>query len=196
MQDRQALRRKFRRARRALAAPIQDQHADALARHFFASGLALRGQVVGAYMANDGELRLDPLLARLLAAGKRVGLPVARSEPGNTAVLEFYRYDRRTRLQRNRYGIPEPVAGAAFLHRLAIDLLLVPLVAFDRRGTRLGMGAGYYDRFLGDLPDSLRPLVVGVAHEVQRSPDLLPSAPWDVPLDGILTERGWQPLPN
>jgi 5-formyltetrahydrofolate cyclo-ligase len=193
-QDRPALRRAFRQLRRALSPEQQLDHSIAVARHFFALGLAWQAATIGLYLANDGELDLAPLAARLRAARKRVALPVIRNAPGRAAQLEFYRWDARTRLQRNRYGIPEPAPGAAFVPALGIDLLLVPLVAFDRHGTRLGMGAGYYDRFLGALAPGLRPRIVGVAHEVQRSPTTLPAAPWDVPLDGILTERGWQRL--
>jgi 5-formyltetrahydrofolate cyclo-ligase len=193
-QDRAALRRTFRRLRRALPPEQQHLHSIAVARHFFAAGLAWQASTIGLYVANDGELDLAPLALRLRAAGRRVALPVIRSAPGRAPLLEFYRWDTHARLQRNRYGIPEPAPGAAFVPPLGLDLLLVPLVAFDSHGTRLGMGAGYYDRFLGALPPGLRPRIVGVAHEVQRSATALPAATWDVPLDGILTERGWQRL--
>ena len=70
--------------------------------------------------------------------------------------------------------------------------MLLPLVAFDENGGRLGMGGGYYDRFLGSLPALLRPRLVGLAHEVQRSNAPLPKDSWDIPLDDIVTETGWQ----
>jgi 5-formyltetrahydrofolate cyclo-ligase len=54
------------------------------------------------------------------------------------------------------------------------------------------MGAGYYDRFLGRLPQAMRPLTVGLAHEIQRAPEGLEQAPWDAPLDAVATEAGWQ----
>jgi len=174
----------------------QTRHSEAVARHFFAHGLAWRASTIGLYLANDGELDLIPLAERLAAAGKHMVLPVVRSAPGRRPLLEFYRWDTRTPLVRNRYGILEPAPGAGFVPAIALDLLLVPLVAFDRHGTRLGMGAGYYDRFLGALTPGLRPHTVGVAHEVQRSGDPLPSTAWDVPLEGVITERGWQPLPD
>jgi 5-formyltetrahydrofolate cyclo-ligase len=196
MNDRRALRRNFRRLRRQLSSATQALHSEAVARHFFARGLAWRARTIGLYMANDGELDLAPLAARLRTAGKCLALPVVRGAPGRTAHLEFYRWDAEAALIRNRYGIPEPAPGAAFLPVIALDLLLMPLVAFDHHGTRLGMGAGYYDRFLGATAPGLRPCLVGVAHEVQRSAQLLPAAPWDVPLDGVLTERGWQPFPG
>lgn len=159
-----------------------------MARHFFAAALHLKGRTVGLYLPNDGEVDTAPLLARLLRTRRRLVLPVVRGG----RVLEFYRYRADTPLIVNRFGIPEPAPGARYVPSLAVDLLLMPLVAFDDQGVRLGMGAGYYDRCLGRLPAGLRPRLVGIAHEVQRSPDPLPAASWDVPLDGVLTERGWQ----
>ncbi len=139
-------------------------------------------------MAKDGELDATPLLERLPGMRKRVALPVV----SRNGVMSFYRYRPGAELLVNRLGILEPGAGAAFVHPLALDLLVMPLVAFDDRGMRLGMGAGYYDRYLARIPPRMRPLLVGLAHEVQRSPEPLPAATWDVPLDGVITEAGWQ----
>jgi 5-formyltetrahydrofolate cyclo-ligase len=196
MTDRQILRRRFRNLRRAIPDEIQAEHATAVARQFFAAGLGWRARRIGLYMANDGEIDLAPLADRLRRARRQIALPVIRGGTGRAPLLEFYRWDVDAPMMLNRYGIPEPAPGAAFLPALALDLLLMPLVAFDRHGTRLGMGAGFYDRFLGGIAPALRPRLIGVAHEVQRSHARLPAAPWDVPLDGILTERGWQPLPE
>lgn len=147
-------------------------------------------------MANDGEVDLRPLAKRLHAAGKQLALPVVRRTKDGAPTLEFFSWEAGSQLLPNRYGILEPSPGATFIPALSIDLLLTPLVAFDQQGTRLGMGAGYYDRFLGPLPAGLRPMVVGVAHEAQRSPVDLPKAAWDEPLDGALTETGWQVFRN
>ena len=78
------------------------------------------------------------------------------------------------------------------MHPLGLSLLFMPLVAFDDQGNRVGMGLGFYDRFLGRLPATLRPRLIGLAHEVQRSPARLEHKPWDIPLDGVITEAGWQ----
>lgn len=189
--ERRTLRRRFRTRRRALTTDQQASHAAAVTRHFFTSGLALRGRTVGLYFANDGEVNLTPLFARLLRMRKRVALPVVHADGRMT----LRRCRAETPLRPNRYGIDEPARGPA-LTPLAIDVLLVPLVAFDRFGTRLGMGAGYYDRYLGQVAPALRPLLVGVAHELQRSRARLPRGHWDVPLDGVLTEAGWQRFGN
>ncbi|MEQ8858337.1 MAG: 5-formyltetrahydrofolate cyclo-ligase [Pseudomonadales bacterium] len=186
--ERRELRRFFRSKRNALDAPMQAAHAEAVARHFCAAGLTCRGHTVGAYLANDGELDTQPLIQRLLDAGKRLALPVVR----RGRIMEFYRYRANTALTPNRFGIPEPVPGSAYVNPLGIDLLLVPLVAFDAFGMRLGMGAGYYDRFLGRLAPRLRPRLIGLAHSLQYCSDPLPFDDWDVPLDGVVTEQGWQ----
>jgi 5-formyltetrahydrofolate cyclo-ligase len=182
------LRRHFRRLRRSLDASTQSSHAAAVTRHYFTRGPALRASTIGLYFANDGEVDLTALLERLLRMRKRLALPVVRSH----GIMTFHRYRAGTPLMPNRFGILEPGPRAPWLATIGIDLLLVPLVAFDESGTRLGMGAGYYDRCLGRVPAPLRPRLVGVAHEVQRSRTALPRNPWDVPLDGVLTEAGWQ----
>lgn len=188
--ERRELRRFYRDKRRRLAPAVQAANAQAVARAFFARGLHLNGRTVGLYFGNDadGEISTTPLLARLLETRKRLALPVV----GKGGAMALYRYRRRTPLIPNRFGILEPAAGASHVAPLSVDLLLVPLVAFDDYGVRLGMGAGYYDRYLERIPPALRPRLIGLAHEVQRSPDPLPFAEWDVPLDGVLTEAGWQ----
>lgn len=106
--------------------------------------------------------------------------------------MEFYEYDPTQPLINNRYHIPEPHLNARHVTRISQDLIVVPLVAFDESGVRLGMGGGYYDRYLGATCSMLRPQIIGVAHEVQRSRVPLPSEAWDVRLDGVITEAGWQ----
>ena len=188
--DRRRLRRSFRSKRRRIPPGEQAAHAEAVARHFFTSGLFMRSRTLGSYFSNDadGELSTAPVMARLLETRKRLALPVV----GRHGTMRFYRFRRGTPLIANRFGIFEPAPGARYVSPLAVDVLLVPLVAFDGNGVRLGMGAGYYDRFLGRIPPVMRPRLVGLAHEVQRSPEALPRAAWDVPLDGVLTEAGWQ----
>ena len=92
----------------------------------------------------------------------------------------------------NRYRIPEPDARyCRAMKRQFLSLVLMPLVAFDAKGNRLGMGGGYYDRAFNQTQwpyKTRRPLLVGVAHEFQRVPEL-PTESWDVPLDAVITER-------
>lgn len=194
--DHRRLRRLFREQRRALDPGTQAAHAEAVARVVVNARLLLRFDACGLYFTqpDDGELDTLPLLSRLWAAGKTVGCPVV-ADDGH---MDFYRVKPATRLVLNRWGIPEPRTrgrdAGSYLNVRRLSVLFLPLVAFDGSGARLGMGAGYYDRYLGRIPADLRPLVVGLAHEVQRSPDPLPRQPWDVPLDAVATEAGWQPF--
>ena len=156
-------------------------------RALLASPLAWRSRRIAAYLSVDGEVNLRPLLGCLQRMGKLLALPVV--ERSNR--MSFFAHRLEAPLIHNRFGIEEPAPGARWINTRALDLVLAPLVAFDHQGNRLGMGGGFYDRHFGSLPVSLRPLLVGVAHEVQRA-EALPAAPWDVPLDGILTEAGWR----
>lgn len=93
-------------------------------------------------------------------------------------------------LQINDFGIREPLAGTLELVPKSNDLWLIPLVTYDSSGNRLGMGGGYYDRYLSALPE--RPDLIGVAYACQQHPTPLPSATWDIPLDAVITEAGLQ----
>lgn len=185
------IRRKYRILRRSIPHREQLANAGSVARHLINSGLLLRRGVIAAYLPNqaDGELDTAPLLAQIWAMGKRLVLPVVA---GNGPLMNFFDHQPACRLVANRYGIPEPAPGSAHINGRAIAIMLLPLVAFDNQGFRLGMGAGYYDRYLGRLPRRLRPRLIGIGHEIQRSPQPLAHESWDVPLDDVITERGWQ----
>ncbi len=100
--------------------------------------------------------------------------------------MEFARLGPRPRLKKNRFGIPEPPSFRRERRQgRRLDFVVVPLVAFDRAGRRLGMGGGYYDRaFAG----ARRPVLAGLAYAFQQVPRL-PERSWDVPMDLIVTER-------
>lgn len=185
------VRQRFRTARRNLDRFEQSEHALAVSRAAACSTLLLGSGAVGAYLSNaaDGELDTLPLLQRLWSMSKVVAVPVVAARQAH---MNFYRLTPDARLLRNRFGIGEPPMGSPFIHPLGLSLLFMPLVAFDDQGNRVGMGLGFYDRFLGRLPATLRPRLIGLAHEVQRSPARLEHKPWDIPLDGVITEAGWQ----
>jgi len=138
-------------------------------------------RTIGFYWPADGEIDVLPLLRRSLLAGKRCFLPVVRKND-----LLFREFKRGVSLRHNRYGIPEP-QGIRSRTADTLDLLLMPLVAFDVRCNRLGMGAGFYDRTLARAGPG-RPVTIGVAHALQQVPQL-PVEPWDVPLRAVVTDR-------
>lgn len=149
-------------------------------------GSALR---VALYLAVDGELDPLPLIKRRPARTRAWFLPVLRShQPGR---LWFVRWHQGERLRANRYGIGEPIRRHRRLHHARqLDLILLPLVGFDARCNRIGMGAGFYDRSLAFLRRRCcwhRPRLIGLAHECQRLPSIEPR-PWDIRLDAVVTE--------
>jgi 5-formyltetrahydrofolate cyclo-ligase len=186
---RRALRREFRARRRAVDAATRAAAATSAARLLAAAGLPRPGARVGCYVPGDGEFDPSPLIAVARERGCHLYVPVLTTRRGGMA---FGPLDAPARAWRpNRYGIPEPRGLPSLLRRPQdLDLVLVPLVAFDARGHRLGMGAGYYDRafaFLRTRTSWIRPRLLGLAFDVQEAP-ALPVAAWDVPLWGVLTE--------
>lgn len=153
----------------------------------------LRARKVAMYMAGAGELDPQPIMEMALAMKKQCYLPIMSKGllPHTGGKLVFQQYDPQTdSLAVNRYGIHEPLFDPrSLIPTRMLDLILTPLVAFDRQGNRLGMGKGYYDQTLAGLHRQWRrPTLLGMAHSFQEIDALAPEA-WDIPLDGILTEK-------
>lgn len=138
-----------------------------------------RATVVAGYVATGSEADPARLLDHAASLGSTLALPHVTSR---TAPMRFLRWDGRSALHPGPFGLMQPASDAPVA---TPDLVLVPLVAFDRRLKRLGQGAAHYDRALSMLPGAY---AVGLAWSAQEC-DLVPTDPWDVPLDAILTER-------
>lgn len=190
MDTRNDHRRRLRSQRRNL--PRQQRHVAALqvARQFPLASVFARHQRIALYLASDGEIDPMRLLERLLAAGRQCYLPVLNRH--RRRPLRFAEYLPGMPMLANRYGIPEPaVSPAQMLSAQELDLIMLPLVGFDSVGNRLGMGGGFYDRSLAFMLHRgrfRRPRLIGLAYQFQCL-DRLEDRPWDVPLDGILTEQ-------
>ncbi|NWG45831.1 MAG: 5-formyltetrahydrofolate cyclo-ligase [Alphaproteobacteria bacterium] len=186
-------KRRLRAEARGLRARLAAAHPEAgveLVR--FAPGLlaalAARGLParIAGFAAVRDEIAPGHLLAALARAGADIALPVA----GADGTLVFRRHDPGTALAPGRFGIPEPPATDPLVRPV---LVLVPLLAFAPDGTRLGYGGGYYDRALAGLRAEGPALALGCAYAGQAR-GALPREAHDVPLDGVLTERGYVPL--
>jgi len=188
--DRHALRQHVRHLRRALTEEQQVQAAALLAEHAVNFAPLANARHIALFLSVDGEINTRPLIAKLWQQKKQIYLPVLH--PFAAGHLLFLRYTPETVLTPNKLRIPEPPLDIRSLITLdQLDVMMVPLVAFDSSGQRLGMGGGFYDRTLqnwrqhGFLP-------VGVAHDCQQV-EQLPTAAWDVPLPAVLTpSRLWQ----
>ncbi len=185
-----ALRRDLRARRRALDATARRRAARGLARAVARHPYYVRAQSLATYLARDGEIDPGELVVRAWASGRHCYLPVLIDRPWPH--LRFAPHTPATRFVPNRFGIPEPdVPRRALLPARALDLLLLPLVAFDADGNRLGMGGGYFDRTLAYQRHRVwrRPRLLGVGYAFQQVAGL-DAASWDVPLHGVVTERG------
>jgi 5-formyltetrahydrofolate cyclo-ligase len=148
-----------------------------------------RARWIAGYLPFDGELDSLPAMQRAGAAGKNLCLPMI--DPRRRGKMTLGHFHRSGVLLLNRFGILEPCRRMTTRVPLRrIDIVLMPLVGFDEQGNRLGMGAGYYDRFLRRRTRGQwrRPLLVGLAFELQRT-EQIPPEPWDVAMDLIITER-------
>ncbi len=185
----QSLRQQKRLQRRQLPARVQQQHARAIARILNRQPAIRNAARIGCYLANDGEIATDYLIESAWRRGQQIYLPVL-SPLKNSLFFAPYRPD--SDMACNRFGIAEPACHAGhWLRARQLDVILLPLVAFDEHGNRLGMGGGFYDRTLAFLKHRLhrrKPLLIGLAHECQAS-DAIISHSWDVPLDAIATEE-------
>ncbi|WP_018954877.1 5-formyltetrahydrofolate cyclo-ligase [Thioalkalivibrio sulfidiphilus] len=191
MSIRDQLRKRLRAERAALSEDARTRLSNQIARHIIHSPLFNRARRIAVYMPNRGEVDPGLVIAAARARRKQLYLPVL--DPGHPHRLWFLPWEPRTRLQANRFGIPEPVMTRG--RRLSprhLDLVLTPLVGFDRDGNRLGMGGGYYDttfEFLAGRSHWHKPRLLGLAYGFQEV-DALPHEPWDVPLTAIVTEAG------
>ncbi|AWK85533.1 5-formyltetrahydrofolate cyclo-ligase [Azospirillum thermophilum] len=176
-----AARSLARAVRDAIADPAERAHAAAAIRDRIAA-LDLPAGEVGGYWPLGSELDVRPALHHLRTLGRTVALPV--SGPRGSALV-FRRWRPEDVLVKGRYGIHEPDGSSP---ELRPAVLLVPLLAFDRRGHRLGYGAGYYDRTLEALRAVHPVLAVGVAFAAQEL-EAVPVGAHDQPLDWIVTER-------
>jgi len=185
--SRPALRRPLKQRRLDLPAAARLAAADAVARRFRddPDRFGHPGYVAG-YWAMAGELPLHALQLKLYP-GQVWCLPCVRGDD----TLGFAPWRAGDEVRPNRYGIPEPdVPEGAWLRPEEMHLVLLPLLAFDAAGHRLGTGGGYYDRsfaFRSRAPAP--PLLVGVGYGFQRV-ESLPVEAWDVPLDAALTDAG------
>lgn len=190
MTSRHSLRKEIRAKRRALSPHQQETCAQQFADHFFKSHLFRNSDRIAFYMANDGELDPSYLMAAAWAIGKKCYLPVLMHLHDKS--LLFASYEPDMPMNYNQFGIPEPAVSAR--HRIKarnLDLIIMPLVAFDKRGNRIGMGGGYYDRtlaFLNARTQWHKPRLVGIGYSFQEVSSINNES-WDVPLSYIATEK-------
>lgn len=184
--SRREIRAQLRQYRRDLSASAQTNAALDIARQLSQIEALKHRQRIASYLANDGEIDLSQFHQERWQAGQHIYLPVLH--PFAKQHLVMLHYHANTAMTENHFGIKEPKLDVCAVCPLAnLDVILLPLVGFDSKGNRLGMGGGFYDRSLAPFRNQqTRPLLIGVAHDCQQV-DSLPIESWDIPLDGIVT---------
>ncbi|MEO1766316.1 5-formyltetrahydrofolate cyclo-ligase [Thiobacter aerophilum] len=193
--DKALLRREMRARRKAVNMHEARAAARRLLRVALEHRLLTKARRIGFYLPMAEEIDVLPLLNRALWLERECYLPVVPRR--GAAALWFSQLTPLPTWYQNRFGIHEHASPKRVRAR-ELDLLFLPLVAFDREGNRLGMGGGFYDATLAYLRHRRlwrRPRVIGVAYDFQRV-DRLPREPWDVPLDAVLTDRGLHRFPR
>ena len=189
--DTKALRQQIREKRRSLSDTEREHAAFLLCERIASSKVFVQSKHIAFYLSSDGEMNLNLLIQHAWQQGKSCYLPVL-AEP-NTKKLWFVPYTSETKLKNNRFGIPEPIHSHSTRLRktLSLDLILMPLVAFDEQGNRIGMGGGFYDRTLAFLRQRHKwhkPNLLGIAYDFQKQ-EQIEIKPWDIPLQAVATEK-------
>lgn len=193
--QRQAIRQQVRQLRNALSNEQQQQAAQMLVGQMLQLPQIKNATAIALYLSNDAELDTKPLIQALWQAGKNLYLPILH--PFVPGYLIFQSYQQDTPMKLNRFQIPEPVLNCAEIKPVAeLDVICTPLVAFDAKGNRLGMGGGFYDRTLAQLEtttagnsnrlSAASPVLIGLAHQCQQVATV-PVEAWDIPLPFIVT---------
>ena len=191
--SRSQLRKTLRAARSNIPPKMQQQAAQRICDALITDPIFLRSKHIAFYMAVEGELSTERIALLAENRGKKCYLPLISDfiRPWESTRLLFQHFSPRAcDLKPNQYGILEPQSDPKYSANPALlDLVIAPLVAFDSKLNRMGMGKGYYDRTFGKALKWRRPRLLGLAYTSQQV-DRLESTSLDVPMDGILTEQG------
>lgn len=164
---------------------VRDEDPDIAALNFIKSLKPSKDQIVAAYWPLEREFDVTPLLHRVLEEGISICLPVMRE---GTRVLDFVRWQEGDPLVKGKHGILQPCVDENTAFVLP-DIVVVPMLAFDRRGHRIGYGGGYYDATLNFLRAQKEVIAVGMAYSQQAVLFNLPTEEHDEPLDWVITPK-------
>lgn len=175
------LRRSLLHTRQSLSAAVWRQNSDRLCAHLQNASVFAQSRTILAYLS----IRQEPDLSVLFTSSHQWGLPRC---VGKTLTWHRWSPTDALPLQCGKFGILEPHPNAPILDANEIDLILVPAVACDRQGYRLGYGGGFYDRLLSTPVWAQKP-TIGIVFDFAYVPKL-PIDAWDRPLTGVCTESG------
>ena len=187
--DKKHIRDSLRRQRQTLSPQKRISFAKKITQSIAALPAFQKGQQIGCYLAAEGEVSTEFIIQVAKQTNKQVYLPAI--DINHPRQLVFYHYQFNDPLIKNRFGIHEPdTKNQKLISPDKLDLVFLPLVAFDISGNRIGRGAGYYDRTFAFLLNVHRrkTILIGLAYAFQKIPIIQPDA-WDIPLNMVVTEK-------
>jgi 5-formyltetrahydrofolate cyclo-ligase len=180
------VRKKLKAKRKTLSPTTIANAAISISQNIWQLPELKRAKNIGCYIGVNGEASCAEFMRNAYTRKKRIFVPVLRKTN-----MEFYRLFPDSQLQNNQFNIPEPVhIEQNLMPAQNLSVILVPLLAFDLSGNRLGMGGGYYDKLLSFTKrrDKFRrPLLIGMAYDFQQT-DKISANHWDIPMHIVATE--------
>lgn len=176
-----------RQARQALSDEEKQQKSQKIAEKLIQTPAYQQAQTIGAYLCMPEEVNVKTIIDTAWADGKNIYLPVVLAWK---QALKFAPYTPNTLLTKDLVGINIPdVCTSNYINANELDMVITPLVAFDENRNRIGMGGGFYDKTFAFKADNLtKPVLIGVAFEVQRVSTAIDTNPWDIRPDCIVSE--------
>ncbi len=179
------LRNTLRAQRKSLSNIAAKQAAQQASQQLIALTEFQQASSIACYIPINGEMDTDMLIKSAWQKNKAVYLPLIQAD----STLLFVPFQADTVMLKNKFGIPEPQSNATNgLNACSLDLVITPLVAFNKNCHRIGMGGGYYDRTFANCP-SHHPIKIGFAYDFQCVNSIV-NQPWDIPMDWVITDKG------
>ena len=183
MTNRPTLRAHYRSLRQRLDKASRYSKTLLIIQHLTTLQILTASQRIAAYLASPEETSIEAFFAVASQREQSIFLPCIDAKQRH---MTFANHRPDGTLIKNRFGLMEPEDRSHIAGAVDLDCALVPLVAFDQHGSRLGMGGGYYDTFFAD--PATRPTLIGIAFSEQQTTAPLPRERWDVPMDLVITD--------
>ncbi|BCU65450.1 5-formyltetrahydrofolate cyclo-ligase [Acinetobacter bouvetii DSM 14964 = CIP 107468] len=192
--DLNTLRKDLRQQRRAVSKFQQRQSEQAVLNRIIRLPEFQQAKKIGIYLHAFGEIHTRKIMQYCFAQGKAVYLPMICNMNQRLSWVHISQHQYFSqRFSHHPLGMKEPMSSRG-LHVSKLDLLIMPLLACDAHGTRIGMGGGYYDKTLASAPQ--HPFRLSLAHHFQLISETLPRESWDQPLDALLTPQALLRFPR
>jgi 5-formyltetrahydrofolate cyclo-ligase len=183
--DKVILRNHFRSLRQQINPALKEIFAQQATQHFITQDVFRVSQNIACYLSVKSEMNMSALIEMIWQNKKNCFLPVIT----NQGKMLFHKYSKNDQLISNQFNILEPLPSAFEIALEELDIVFMPLIAYDQQGHRLGSGGGYYDKtFSHYKPNQRNPLRIGWAYSIQQT-DQLPHEEWDIDLHAIVTEK-------